>query len=144
MGLKIPGGSRVAFDTPILIYFLERHPRFHREVQQIFERMEGGDIHGVLSTLALTELLVPASVQGHADKAQKLLALLSGFPNLDILDITTPIAVTAARLRGEYKLSTPDALHAATALEAHINTLITNDRDFLRLESAGLRIAVLE
>ena len=60
MGLKIPAGSRVAFDTPVLIYFLERHPRFYQEVRQFFERMEGGDIHGVLSSLALTELLVPA------------------------------------------------------------------------------------
>ncbi len=144
MGLKVPAGSRVAFDTPVLIYFLERHPRFYQEVRQFFERMEGGDIHGVLSSLALTELLVPAFRAGQVDKAHNLLGLLSGFPNLDILDVTTPIAVTAARLRGEYKLNTPDALHAATALHAKVNVLITNDRDFLRLESAGLRIVVLE
>ncbi len=144
MGLKIPAGSRVAFDTPVLIYFLEHHPRFYQEVQQLFERMEGGDIHGVLSSLALTELLVPAFRVSQADKAQAVLSLLSGFPNLNILDVTTSIAVTAARLRGEYKLNTPDALHAATALHAKANALITNDRDLLRLESAGLRVALLE
>ncbi len=58
MGLNIPAGSRVAFDSPVLIYFLEHHPRFFQDVQPLFERMEGGDIHGVLSSLALTELLV--------------------------------------------------------------------------------------
>ena len=144
MGLNIPPGSRIAFDTPVLIYFLEHHPRFYQEVQQLFERMERGDIRGVLSSLALTELLVPAFRVGQADKAQDLLSLLSGFPNLDTLDVTTPIAVTAARLRGEHKLNIPDALHAATALHAKANALVTNDRDFLRLESAGLRIALLE
>lgn len=144
MGLKIPPRSRVALDTPVLIYFLERHPRLYGEVRQIFEHMEEGAIHGVLSSLALTELLVPAFRAGQGDKARHLLALLSGFPNLDILDVTVPIAVAAAQLRGEHTLTTPDALHAATALHAKANTLITNDRDFLRLESAELRIALLE
>ncbi|MGH8583236.1 MAG: type II toxin-antitoxin system VapC family toxin [Gammaproteobacteria bacterium] len=98
MGLNVPAGSRIAFDTPVLVYFLEHHPQFYKEVQQLFERMEGGDIHGVLSSLALTELLVPAFRMGQADKAHDLLSLLSGFPNLDILNVTTPIAVTAPRL----------------------------------------------
>ena len=79
MGLNIPAGSRIAFDTPVLIYFLEHHPRFYQGTAPL-RAHEGGDIHGV--SLALTELLVPAFRVGQADKAQRSVDLLSGVSNL--------------------------------------------------------------
>ena len=39
----------------------------------------------------------------------------------------------AARLRAMTGLKTPDALHAAAALEAECTLLITNDSDFRRV-----------
>ena len=40
----------------------------------------------------------------------------------------------AARLRAETRLPVPDAIHAATALEAGCALFLTNDADLLRID----------
>lgn len=69
--------------------------------------------------------------------------VLENFPNLDIQDLTPGIATEAARLRARFGLRSPDAIHAATALAAGAGHLVTNDRDFLKVEP-GVEVLLLE
>jgi len=48
----------------------------------------------------------------------------------------------AARLRADYRLRTPDALQAATALRAHATGFVTNDPVFARIKE--FKTAVLD
>ena len=66
----------------------------------------------------MTELLVqPYRLSDHR-QVDQFYALLSTYPNLDWIEPSLAIADLAARCRAEYRLRTPDALQAATAIES--------------------------
>lgn len=135
----LPRGSTAALDTVALVYFLERHPAHHRTASRILRRIESGELAGVASSLVFAELLVPAYRAGDTSRAGSVLRLLTSFPNLKVFDITPGISAESARLRARYGLRTPDAIHAATALAAGADVLVTDDRDLLKV---GPEIAV--
>ena len=58
-----------------------------------------------------------------------------------LIVITEPILRDAARLRAQFNLKTPDAIHAATALSVGCAQFITNDLIFRRVP--GLNVIVL-
>jgi predicted nucleic acid-binding protein len=59
-----------------------------------------------------------------------------------LLPITQPILRQAAQLRATTKLRTPDALHAATALDAGCALFVTNDVGFRGV--TGLPLVILD
>jgi len=133
-------GQSVLLETVVLIYFLEGHERFGPVAEGIFRRIEQGALKGVISSLVFTELLVPLYRAGKGGDASGLVMRLRGFSNLQVHDIDAEIAATAARLRADHGLRSPDALHAATALAAGADGILTNDRKLRRLEDEGLKI----
>ncbi|HEY7677903.1 MAG TPA: PIN domain-containing protein, partial [Candidatus Methylomirabilis sp.] len=52
---------------------------------------------------------------------------------IDLLDVTSPIAERAAELRARYGIRTPDAIQAATAVEAGATAFVTSDRRLRRI-----------
>lgn len=132
---KLPGNQRYALDTVILIYFLEQHPQYYQAAKNIFKKIEAGEITAVISTLVFAELLVPAFRSRENKRAEKVVHILSNFPNLKIIPLTVEISTAAAHLRATHGLRTPDAIHAATALESKTRGIITNDKDFQKIAS---------
>jgi len=137
---KLPQERIYALDTVTLIYFLERHPHFYRHAKALFQRIEAGEISAVFSSLVFTELLVPAFRSDEKQLVQKIVRILSNFPNLTVIPLTTEISTAAARLRAGYGLRTPDAIHAATALESNAKGFITNDSAFLKIATNDFAI----
>lgn len=132
---EVPDGAIIAIDTVVLVYFLERHPDYYQQVRELFRRIEDGRLHAVMSSLVLTELLVPAYREGKEQSAERLAAVLQNYPNLKIVPLSCDIAVKAARLRASHGLRTPDAIHVATALQEQCSGLVTNDHGLLRMQS---------
>lgn len=137
-------GKRYAIDTVILIYLLERHPRYYQEVHQLFKRIESGAISAVLSSLVFTELLVPAYRINDQQQAKRIVQILTDFPHLDIIPLNPDIAISAAQLRARYKISTPDAIHAATGIKAEADGIITNDQEFNKLKEPDFEVILLK
>jgi predicted nucleic acid-binding protein len=50
------------------------------------------------------------------------------------------ISARAARIRADHGLRTPDAIHAATALNSGAAGMVTNDMHMLKLESRDFGI----
>jgi predicted nucleic acid-binding protein len=50
------------------------------------------------------------------------------------------ISLEAARLRAIYNLLTPGAIHAATAILAKVDGIVTNDKRFKRLSQEGVKV----
>jgi predicted nucleic acid-binding protein len=136
-------GQRYAIDTVILIYFLERHPHYFREVLQIFREIESGEISAVLSSLVFTELLVPAYRANDQQRVKKIVQILTNYPHLDITPLNPEIAISAAQLRAQYQLRTPDAIHAATGMHAKADGIITNDKAFKKLKEPDFGVILL-
>jgi len=140
-GLKGIGNDRnVALDTVVIIYFLERHPQYYQLVKDLFYRIEQGEIRACMTSLVFAELLVPAYRSGNEKQATRIIRLLSSFPNLTVSPVTTEISKESAKLRAEFNLRTPDAIHAATALHNKADFFVTNDKGLQKIEP---RIKVL-
>jgi predicted nucleic acid-binding protein len=130
----LPPGCLLALDTVSLVYFLERHPVFYPVVREYFRRIEENVFSAVMSSLVFAELLVPAYKAGKKQEAKRLQQVLTNFPNLEIVPLTSTIAAEAARLRAGYSIRTPDAIHLATAIERNAAGFVTNDKNLQRLQ----------
>lgn len=133
----IPSGKTIALDTVSIVYFLERHPAHFLTAKELFSRLEAGEISGVISSLVFAELLVPAYREHKTELADTIIQILSNFPNLVTLPLTTEISKEAAKIRAEQNLRTPDAIHVATALAGKADYFVTNDRQLERLGEKG-------
>ena len=136
----IPKGSRILLDTVALIYFLEENERYSKSAEKIFSRIESGQLQGVMASLVFAELLVPLYRSGDPQAATGLSNRLRNFRNLEVIPLTTEISMGAARLRADYGLRTPDAIHAATAISTQSTGILTNDKRLKVLSQEGLSI----
>ncbi|MDY0269745.1 type II toxin-antitoxin system VapC family toxin [Trichloromonas sp.] len=100
-------GGLYALDTVTLIYYLERHPAYYPAARTLFEKIERGNISAVISTLVFAELLVPAYRAGQPQLAEKVTHILSHYPNLRVIPLSSELAAAAAQLRAEHQLRTP-------------------------------------
>ena len=101
---------------------------------------EAGQIVLATSELALLETLVGPLKHGNSALATAYEELLNG-TEMWLQPITADILRQAATLRAQYNFTTPDAIHAATALAASCAQVITNDAIFRR--APGLNVVVL-
>ena len=134
--------SGIALDTSVFIYQLQANAKYVGLTDEIFAWLQRPKSQGVTSTITMTELLVQPHRDHNQQQADEIYALLSTFPNLAWISPSLEIADTAARMRAEYGLRTPDALQLATAIHYKATALITNDAAFRRV--AGLQIIVLD
>lgn len=134
--------KRVALDTCIFIYQWENNPRYWRLTDSIFSSVEDSDFKAVTSNITMTELLVHPYREHDVTRVNELVALLASYPNLEWIAADLDVAASAAEIRAEYKLQTPDALQAATALHANATALLSNDPIFKRIRN--LDVVVLD
>lgn len=135
----IAPGERVLLDSVALIYFLAPHAEYGVLATDLVTRVVTGDISGVISTVAIPEV-VSKEYHKSPQNAQALHSQFVSMPNVDWEEVSMAIADRAARLRAHYNLSTPDSIHAATALQRGAHWLVTNDRKLRRVEAEGIRV----
>ncbi len=133
---------RIALDTNIFIYHLEANPKYLALTDYIFSWLESKGSAAVTSTITMTEVLVRPHREQDIASADKCHALLSTYPNLDWISPGLALADLAAEIRAIHRLRTPDALQAATAVQARVTAIVTNDPLFKRV--ADLDVMVLD
>lgn len=132
---KLTKLENVGVDTPVFIYHLEAHEKYTALTQKIFSSMENGTWQGITSTITLMEINVHPWRVGREDVARKYEALLTNFPNLNIIDIDRDVARIAAQLRARFDVRPPDALQVAASLTMGARGFLTNDRRLSSLQS---------
>jgi predicted nucleic acid-binding protein len=125
---------RIALDTSVFIYQLEANARYLALTDFVFSWLERSGHEAVTSTITMTELLVPSYRDKDEHKVDAFYGLLSTYPNLQWIAPDLEAADLAAKLRATYRLRTPDALQAATAIRAQATGFVTNDPVFARIE----------
>ena len=133
---------RIALDTSVFIYQLEGNARYLALTDPVFSWLERAGHEAVTSTITMTELLVPSYRENDENRVDSFYGLLSTYPNLRWIAPDLETADLAAKLRAQYRLRTPDALQAATAIRANVTAMITNDPAFARI--AEFDTAVLD
>jgi predicted nucleic acid-binding protein len=131
---------RVALDTCIFIYQWEANPLYSPFTDWIFASLEQSELRAATSTITMTELLVHPYREGDSVRVSELFGLLSSYPNLEWVAPDLHIAARAAEIRGLYRMETPDALQAATALLSNSTALLTNDSVFKRVSELDVLI----
>jgi len=123
----------IALDTCVFIYLMERHPKYFQAANAIFERIERPECSAVASTVVLTEILVQPYRNANLPEAENFYSLLTTMPKLEWVAPNLKITRSAASLRASFRLQTPDALIAATAIFCGATALVTNDPIFTRI-----------
>lgn len=123
----LPGKS-LFIDTAPLIYFIEGKSIFRDKLFLIFQGNEQGKFRIQTSVITLTEVLVHPLRSGRKDLKRQYESILLNSPFFDIYELDVSTAITAAELRGKYKLKTPDAFQMAAALTRKADFFLTNDQ----------------
>ena len=139
--LTLPPSGLVYIDTMTLIYTVERYPAYWPLLDPLWQAARAGSIEVISSELTLMEVLVGPVKSGNANLVNAFEQALLG-TNMRLLAITQAVLREAARLRATTRLRTPDALHAATGLQASCALFITNDVGFRGVP--GLPVVILD
>jgi len=135
------GPGPIAVDAAIFIYLIEEHAVYLPEVEPLFEQAAAGRRELVTSSLTLLELLVVPYRSGNRRLAAQYEAILTQGRGIKMIDISLEHLRIAAQLRASTKISTPDALQFAAALDQRCRVFLTNDRRVPDVE--GLRVVTL-
>lgn len=119
-------GQPIAIDSMTFIYLLEKNPNYIVKVRNLFESIRDGR-SAILSVIGLIEIQTGAKKKKRFLDAQLYKNQILNFPNLTVKEVNYNIAEISSDLRGKYNISTPDAIHIATAIDAGCSKFITND-----------------
>ena len=139
--LILPTGGSVYVDANAIIYSVERVEPYSNLLAPMWEEARAGRFTLASSELVALETLVRPLRDGNA-RLEMLFRSILAAAEMNLIPATLAIWEDAARIRAETGLATPDALHAATALQAECTLFVTNDTDFRRVQR--LPVAVLD
>ena len=138
--LTLPTHGPVYLDANGFIYSVERVEPYRTLLEPMWRQARTGEFDVASSDITVLETLVKPLREGD-EVVEVLLRSMFDAHEVSLIPATRELWEDAARIRADTGLKTPDALHAATALNADCALFITNDTDFRRVE--GLPIVVL-
>jgi len=139
--LNFSPSSQIYLDTVTIIYSIERFPEYVALLDPMWQQLRVGTLQIITSEITLLETLVMPIRQSNMDLIMRYERLLTA-SEVSLIPIDQTILKSAANLRATTNLKTPDAIHAATALNADCTLFLTNDAG-LRTVS-GLSVVVLK
>lgn len=129
------GQEIVGLDTPVFVYFFQKNKEYFSRARSVLKAVEDGRVAGIFSAIGMIELFTGLKKQGRDDLVSYYKAALSTFPNLMIVgSLDEKIVDIASEFRVRYGISTPDAIHIATAIDAGAKKFITNDKGLKRVK----------
>jgi predicted nucleic acid-binding protein len=131
----------VYLDANCIIYSVERIEPYRTLLLPVWQQAAAGALTLVTSELSLLETLVGPLKAGDKTLEADYRRLLQHASDLRLAPISSAILERAAELRATTNLKTPDAIHAATAIEKTCSHLVTNDPAFRRVP--GVNVVVL-
>ena len=130
--IALPTEGEVYLDSSSLIYSVERHEPYLGLLAPVWQEAERGQLQLVSSELALAEVLVRPVRERNEVLISRYREVFAS-ADVRLVPASHRTWEEAARLRADYGLRTPDALHTATALLEQCDLFITNDTDFRRV-----------
>jgi predicted nucleic acid-binding protein len=139
--IDVIGDGPVAVDTAIFTDFVEQHSRYIETVRPLFASADRGHVQLVTSAITLLELLVVPYRAGDDALAERYELRLTRSRGVTTVALDLGQLRSAAQLRANFGVRTPDSLQLAAARTAGCSAFITNDRRLPKLP--GLQIVQL-
>ena len=139
--LTLPTGGLVYLDANGVIYSVERVEPYRALLEPLWQAAQDGVVTIVSSPILIIEALVKPLRDGNTEIEMQYRELFDANA-VRLLEASHAVFEDAARLRAAARLTTPDAIHAATALRAGCALFVTNDSDFRRVDA--LPVTVLD
>lgn len=139
--LTLPTHGPVYLDANGFIYGVERVEPYRTLLEPMWHQAQAGEFGVVSSEITVLETLVKP-LRESDEVVEFLLRSMFDAHEVGLIPATRELWEDAARIRADTGLKTPDALHAATALQASCTLFVTNDSDFRRVQR--LPIVVLD
>jgi predicted nucleic acid-binding protein len=134
MGLDLKSGEIIFLDTAPFIYFFERHPDYFPALEMLFDRLYETDAQAITSIITYIELTTHPARQGKVQLVRKYRDYLTNSENISLFPLDLKIADQAVELRAQHHFKTPDAIQLGTAVACGADYIITNDKDWQRVE----------
>jgi predicted nucleic acid-binding protein len=134
MGLDLNSGDIIFLDTAPFIYFFERHPDYFPALETLFDRLYEVDAQAITSIITYIELTTLPARQGKKQLVRKYRDFLSNSENISIFSLDMDIADHVVEMRTHYHFKTPDAIQLGTAIACGADYIITNDKDWRKVE----------
>ncbi|HAX79401.1 MAG TPA: VapC toxin family PIN domain ribonuclease [Cyanobacteria bacterium UBA11372] len=139
--LNIPAASIVYVDTAIVIYSIEKFPDYFPLLEPMWKQLQASEIQVITSELTLLETLVMPLGNANTALVNRYEAMLLS-SEISLIPINQSILKASAMIRSTTNLKTPDAIHAATALNLGCTIFLTNDAGLRNVP--GLSVVVLK
>ena len=128
----------ICWDSSVFISWIkgdnEDTSRIQR-IRSVVQSLNNGSFKLVMSTLIYPEVLETTMPEGAAEKFREF---LRNRKLLSIVAVDVRVAEKAQAIRNQKTLSTPDAVHVATALVSKAKMLHTFDDDLLKLSGKDI------
>ena len=130
----------IGLDTSIFIYLFEKNPKYIKSVRHILGNVKDGKIHGIFSCIGLIEILTGPKKLERFDIAALYQEQITNFPNLTVRGINENMIEIASDLRARYNITTPDAIHIATAIDSGSKKFLTNDKTLKKIQEINIEL----
>ena len=138
--LRLPSSGTVYVDANCVIYSVERIEPYDALLMPLWQAAAESRLSIVTSELTLLEVLVRPIRDQNEMLMSAFRAFLTGTRELSMIPVTTTILEQAAHIRAETGMRTPDAIHAATAIETQASLFVTNDPGLRRVSVLGVSV----
>lgn len=112
------------------------------EVSPIFQSIDEGRVIAVTSVITLSECLVHPCLRGLIELQNDYFDLIVHCVNVEFVLQDEQVGLLAAQLRACYRITLPDALQVATALQSRCDAFLTNDTELKRVQE--IQIVVVQ
>jgi len=86
--MGIEAKSLVLLDTNCFIYYFENNEKYADKLEEIFTRIQEGDIKAGMSVLSFIEILVKPKKEKNIFIENRYKLTLTNYPNLRIVDVS--------------------------------------------------------
>lgn len=125
---------RAYLDANFFIFSLLDKTEIGDSAREIQKRLAQGEFKGFTSSLALDEVLWVLIKNKKEGLIQGVMDDIYRTPNLLIVPVSSTAPILAAENIGEYGLNPRDATHVAVMEENGIEIIVSDDRDFEKVD----------
>jgi len=128
----------IYLDSNVFIYAAINTQEPGEKARSLLQRIQQGDEKAETSALTFDEVFW-AIKKLDSEAALEACQALLNFPNLDIISADRDLSLSALQIIKEHHLTPRDAIHAATAIAAKAEAVVSTDTHFDRIKELKRR-----